>query len=537
MAGMGRRRRARRSRARRRRCGSPPVSGERDGATRVSRRSRVDRVLLRSGAGRERHHHRRGRKADGPAGSRGDGGHSDGAPRVGAAQPRPRRPRLAGPLPAATLARLGCTGPDPDPLLRRGGVLPAPGSGSRVADLAGHRRSPASAAQRVTDGVRTLGVRSARGRAGDNRGGTRRTELSGTDPDRDTADGAPTGHGARAGVANPWRGPRFGARLDRRDLVGGPRIALRDPIGRLRGPDLDTRRRAVAAAPTRRLPSTDRRLATPNRPVSPSRHAPPDRSAPWPGVDSRAGSDPDLPISRFESDQVYSWGFRAMRVKLVPRNDGVDATTSVAGSDQRPWASRSHAFGWLALALIVARVAAVPITLSQDEVYGAHGPLTGDIRRFHSITSSHRGDPYRDFPVEYPPVMLGAIELLDSSTTHAAIVATMWTQLALDLIVVALILWGWGRRAALAYLIIGFPLICYPFLYLRLDLLSVALAVAGLALVRRRRPAWGGAVLAVAVFSKLWPILLVPGLVARRSWRAMASFAALAGVGLAAWVA
>src|SRR6202011_2431690 len=135
----------------------------------------------------------------------------------------------------------------------------------------------------------------------------------------------------------------------------------------------------------------------------------------------------------------------------------------------------------------------------------------------------------RDFPVEYPPVMLGAIELLDSSTTHDATVATMWSQLALDLIVAVLILWGWGRRASLAYLIIGFPLICYPFLYLRLDLLSVALAVAALALLRRRRPGWGGIVLAVAVFSKLWPILLVPSLVVRRSWRALATFAVATG--------
>jgi hypothetical protein len=226
-----------------------------------------------------------------------------------------------------------------------------------------------------------------------------------------------------------------------------------------------------------------------------------------------------------------------MRVKLVPRSDRVDANTAGAESDGRRGMSRSRAFGWLALALIAARVAAVPITLSQGEVYGAHAPLTGDIRRFHSITSSHHGVPYQDFPVEYPPVMLGAIELLDSSTTHAATVATMWSQLALDLIVVALIWWGWGRRAALAYLIIGFPLVCYPFLYLRLDLLSVALAVAGLALVKRRRPLSGGAVLAAAVFSKLWPILLVPGLVARRSWRAIASFAAVAGAGLVAWVA
>src|SRR5260370_5910424 len=130
--------------------------------------------------------------------------------------------------------------------------------------------------------------------------------------------------------------------------------------------------------------------------------------------------------------------------------------------------------------------------------------------------------------------MRGGIELLDSSTTHDATVATMWPQLALDLAIAALILWGWGRRASLAYLVIGFPLICYPFLYLRLDLLSVALAVAALALLRRRRPGWAGAVLAVAVFSKLWPILLVPSLVVRRSWRARAPLSRAARAGLAA---
>ena len=213
-----------------------------------------------------------------------------------------------------------------------------------------------------------------------------------------------------------------------------------------------------------------------------------------------------------------------MRVKLVPRNDRVDTTTTNAASgagatgrgrsqgeppggdtDDPRRHTRARAFGLFALALIGARIAAVPITLSQDATYGAHAPLTGDVRRFHSIASSHHGTPYLDFPVEYPPLMLGAIEVLDSSTTHAATVATMWSQLALDLIVAALVLWGWGRRAALAYLVIGFPLICYPFLYLRLDLLSVALAVAALALVRRRQPTLGGVALAAAVFSKLWP--------------------------------
>ncbi|HSO96383.1 MAG TPA: glycosyltransferase 87 family protein [Acidimicrobiia bacterium] len=234
-----------------------------------------------------------------------------------------------------------------------------------------------------------------------------------------------------------------------------------------------------------------------------------------------------------------------MRVKLVPPSGHVDAaseeTTSGAGGSERRHlrgaAGSARLGGLLAVLLIGARVAAVPITLSQDSTYGAHAPLTGDVRRFHSIASSHRGTPYRDFPVEYPPVMLGVIEVIGSSTTHAATVATMWSQLALDLLVAAVIVWGWGRRAALAYLVIGFPLVCYPFLYLRLDLLSVALAVAALALVRRRQPVLGGAALAVAVFSKLWPVLLVPGLVVRRSWRALASFMVLGGAGLVTWLA
>jgi hypothetical protein len=239
-----------------------------------------------------------------------------------------------------------------------------------------------------------------------------------------------------------------------------------------------------------------------------------------------AGADPPD-----EAGTSTSWSWiRRTRRPLAP-------TTDTDGRDGAGVRGGGRAAALLAVALIGARIAAVPITLSQDATFGRHAALTGDIRRFHSITSSHHGVPYQDFPVEYPPVMLGAIELLDSSTTHAATVATMWSQLALDLAVAVLILWGWGRRASLAYLVIGFPLVCYPFLYLRLDLLSVALAIGALALLRHRRPGWGGAVLAVAAFSKLWPLLLAPSLVVRRSWRALATFVTCTVVGLVAWVA
>lgn len=190
----------------------------------------------------------------------------------------------------------------------------------------------------------------------------------------------------------------------------------------------------------------------------------------------------------------------------------------------------------LAGLLIAARVAAVPIALSQDATMGRHKVLTGDVSRYRAI-AVHRHTPYRDFSVEYPPLMLGAIEVLDGGTLRSATVATMWSQLLLDLGVVALMAWGWGRRAALAYLIIGLPFVFYPFLYLRLDLLSVALAVGGLALVRRRRPALGGATLALACFAKVWPVLIAPSLLVRRSWRALAAFVAVGVAGMVAWVA
>jgi hypothetical protein len=201
-----------------------------------------------------------------------------------------------------------------------------------------------------------------------------------------------------------------------------------------------------------------------------------------------------------------------------------------------PRRAPSRAWWLLALVLIGGRIAVVPITLGQDAAKGNHKVLTGDIRRFFTI-ATHKGTPYRDFEVEYPPLMLGAIKVLDSSTIYGSTKATMWAQLALDLGIAGIIAWGWGRRASLAYLIIGAPFLFYPFLYLRLDLLSVALAVGGIALVRKHRPALGGVALALACFAKVWPVLIAPTLLVRRSWRAVAAFVAVGVAGLVAWVA
>jgi hypothetical protein len=196
--------------------------------------------------------------------------------------------------------------------------------------------------------------------------------------------------------------------------------------------------------------------------------------------------------------------------------------------------STRGAGAWCCAALVLVRVVAVGVALDGHATAPRHTVLTGDVRRYHQI-ATRRGTPYADFAVEYPPLTLAAIDALDGGTVRRSTVRLMWTQVALDGVIALLLAWGWGRRAAMAYLVLGLAFVWYPFLYLRLDLLSVALAVAGLALLRRCHPVAGGATVAAACFAKIWPIALVPGLVARRSWRALAACAAVGIGGAAGW--
>ena len=191
----------------------------------------------------------------------------------------------------------------------------------------------------------------------------------------------------------------------------------------------------------------------------------------------------------------------------------------------------------LFLLLAAVRVVVVPIALSSDATAPSrYRILPGDARRFYKI-ASQGGQPYRDFAVEYPPVMVGAIEAIDGGSFRSTTVRLMWSQLVVDLAIAAVVAWGWGRRAAIAYFVLGLPFLLYPFLYLRLDLLSVFLAVLGIALVRRRHQCAGGATLALACFAKLWPVVLVPVLIVRRAWRALGAFVAVGVIGTVAWVA
>jgi Glycosyltransferase family 87 len=187
--------------------------------------------------------------------------------------------------------------------------------------------------------------------------------------------------------------------------------------------------------------------------------------------------------------------------------------------------------------LAAVRIAVVPLALASDGTDPSrHRTLPGDAFRYRTIAESD-GRPYRDFDVEYPPVMLAAIEAVDGGGVRATTVRLMWSQLVLDLAIAAVVAWGWGRKAGIAYLLLGLPFLLYPFLYLRLDLLSVFLAMLGIALVRRRHPTAGGVTLAAACFAKVWPVVLLPMLVVRRAWRALGAFVAVGAVGLTAWVA
>jgi hypothetical protein len=156
-----------------------------------------------------------------------------------------------------------------------------------------------------------------------------------------------------------------------------------------------------------------------------------------------------------------------------------------------------------------------------------------DIGRFHQIATS-QGRPYRDFDVEYAPAETIAIEALAGGGLVSTAVRLAALALTCDLLAFAGLWYGWGRRPAALYLLIGVPLV--PFIYSRLDPLVVMLAIWGLALARRRRERAGGGVLALAGLTKLWPLVVAPALLIEQRTRAARWFACLFAAGVVAWI-
>ena len=189
----------------------------------------------------------------------------------------------------------------------------------------------------------------------------------------------------------------------------------------------------------------------------------------------------------------------------------------------------------LVVALVVVRVVAIVVLLGSG-IESERSILGGDARRYEAIVGAP-GTPYLDHEVEYPPVAVGLMAVVDRPTTLGTLVALAVSQLALELAVAGLLAWAWSRRTGVVYLVLGTPMVLYPFLYVRIDLLAVFLAVLALALLRRGRPTGSGMALAAAVYAKVWPLVLGPRLFLAGHRRAPAAFVATGVVGLVLWVA
>jgi len=187
------------------------------------------------------------------------------------------------------------------------------------------------------------------------------------------------------------------------------------------------------------------------------------------------------------------------------------------------------------IVLIAVRVVALILLLATDQA-SQEGGLTGDVRRYQEMATAD-GTAYADFQVEYPPVTYLAISFLAGDDLATSIAAVAISQFLCDLALAAILWKAWGRRTSAAYLLLGVPLILWPFIYARIDLLAVLLAVAGMALIRRGTASLGAGALAAAVLTKIWPFVLAPILIVERRWRAVASFVVTGLVLAAAWFA
>ena len=150
---------------------------------------------------------------------------------------------------------------------------------------------------------------------------------------------------------------------------------------------------------------------------------------------------------------------------------------------------------WAVVALIAVRLLVLVVILVRADAIGS---IDADVGRAFRIATSP-AIPYRGFPVEFMPIQTAFDRLVAGGTIGAATARVAIVAFIADLAAAAAMWWGWGRRQAATYLLVGLPLL--GFIYLRFDLISVALAIWALALLRRHREELGGGVLGVAIMA------------------------------------
>jgi dolichol-phosphate mannosyltransferase len=158
---------------------------------------------------------------------------------------------------------------------------------------------------------------------------------------------------------------------------------------------------------------------------------------------------------------------------------------------------------WRPWAVIAAVVFAIGIRfITAVHLGGALG--SGDFDRFYDLARSG-GRPYVDYAVEYPPLTLVLFKAIATITLgrdefgHVLV----WLNVVADLSIAYILLRVWGPASAAFYLI-GAMFLAH-LIDQRVDVISTAFAVVGVAAWVRRRPASGGVAIGLATLMKLWP--------------------------------
>lgn len=129
-------------------------------------------------------------------------------------------------------------------------------------------------------------------------------------------------------------------------------------------------------------------------------------------------------------------------------------------------------------------------------------------------------------PFQYPPQFLLLPRLAIALTDDASLVRVIWFAVQATFFVgafAALALWVGGAAGRTALWLLppafaSFPML-YDFQYGQFHLATIAVAMLALIAFESRRPGLGGFLLSGAVMVKLFPVVLVFVLAARRQWR------------------
>jgi uncharacterized membrane protein len=150
--------------------------------------------------------------------------------------------------------------------------------------------------------------------------------------------------------------------------------------------------------------------------------------------------------------------------------------------------------------------------------------LAGDMRKYYrwALWLMEGQVPYRDFPVEYPPLALVSFLLpyLLASGRPMSFpsyvllfrieIALLSTLMALALVRVVS-LWRPSRNSVQVLLVyVLFVAAAGPLLTWRYDIFPALLTLLALALVLAGRPAWAGFCIGFGILAKLYPIVLLP---------------------------